>query len=69
MTESELLTRNPQQSNIHAPYQQQHSHQQQQQQHQQPSTSLLLNQNIRLDSRPETFAVSNLINVFIYKLN
>ena len=58
MTESELLTRNPQ-SNLHAP------HQHSQQQHQQPSTSLLLNAHARLDTRPETLAASNLINVFI----
>uniref|UniRef100_A0A915LPM0 SOSS complex subunit A homolog n=1 Tax=Meloidogyne javanica TaxID=6303 RepID=A0A915LPM0_MELJA len=56
MTESELLTRNPQ-STLHTPHQ--HSQQQLQQQ---PSTSLLLNPNVRLESRPETFTASNLIN-------
>uniref|UniRef100_A0A1I8BL51 SOSS complex subunit A homolog n=1 Tax=Meloidogyne hapla TaxID=6305 RepID=A0A1I8BL51_MELHA len=53
MTESELLTRNPQY--IHAP------HQHSQQQLQQPSTSLLLNPNVRLE-RLETFTAQNLIN-------
>uniref|UniRef100_A0A915MP47 SOSS complex subunit A homolog n=1 Tax=Meloidogyne javanica TaxID=6303 RepID=A0A915MP47_MELJA len=56
MTESELLTRNPQ-STLHTPLQ--HSQQQLQQQ---PSTSLLLNPHVRLESRPETFTASNLIN-------
>ncbi|CAK5090008.1 unnamed protein product [Meloidogyne enterolobii] len=58
MTESELLTRNPQ-STLHTPHQ--HSQQQLQQQ---PSTSLLLNPHVRIESRPETFTASNLINVF-----
>jgi len=61
MTESELLTRNPQ-STLHTPHQ--HSQQQLQQQ---PSTSLLLNPHVRLESRPETFTASNLINVFFKK--